>query len=80
MNIVIPDEVLQHVSRTEEELKTDFAVFLYKSEILSMGKAAELIGLDKLAFQQALKKRDIPVNYKASDLDQDVETLKKLGF
>ena len=80
MIIEIPDELLPYLSRSEEELKIDFAIFLYKSEILSLGKAAELLNLSKMEFQQALKERNIPINYTVQDVDQDVETLKKLGF
>jgi len=72
--------VLPHLSRSEEELKVDFAIFLYKSDILSLGKAAELLNISKLEFQKALKERKIPINYTIQDVDQDVETLKKLGF
>jgi predicted HTH domain antitoxin len=50
MKIEIPDEVLPHLSRSEEELKVDFAIFLYKSDILSLGKAAELLNISKLEF------------------------------
>ena len=50
---------------------------LYEKGKLSLGQAAELVGLSKGVFMEILGKYDVSVfNYPASDLDRDVENAK----
>lgn len=60
---------------TEEELIIDFACFLYERKRLSMGRARTLSGLDQIAFQKELAKRDIHIHFTEKDFEVDLENL-----
>jgi predicted HTH domain antitoxin len=76
LTIQIPDSVLEamRIPRPEREsrIRTDLACALYAGEILAFGKAAELAGMDRLAFGGELGKRNIPRHYDRSCLDEDL--------
>lgn len=78
MTLNISDQILQASGLTEEELTLEIAVALYQREILSLGKAAELANLHRLAFQAALSERQVPVNYGVEDLEADMATLDRV--
>jgi predicted HTH domain antitoxin len=80
MTLNISDQVLQASGLTEDELTLEIAVALYQREILSLGKAADFAGLHRMAFQAALYERKVPINYDIEDLEDDLETLEKLGL
>ncbi len=78
MSIVIPQDILEAAKTTEEELKIELALLLYKQNKISSGKVRNWLGLSVLEFQHELAKRDLYLNYDVEDLNQDVETLKSL--
>ena len=78
MTLNISDQVLQASGLTEEELTLEIAVALYQREILSLGKAAELANLHRMAFQAALSERKVPINYSVEDLEADLATLNRV--
>jgi predicted HTH domain antitoxin len=78
MSIVIPQDILEAAKTTEEELKIELALLLYKQNKISSGKVRNWLGLSVLEFQHELAKRDLYLNYDVEDLKQDVETLKSL--
>jgi len=52
-----------------------------KKEKLSMGQAAELVGLSKSAFMEILGTYGVSVfNYPSSNLDRDVENAKSYNL
>lgn len=65
---------------TESDLRQDLALTLYQQEKVSLGKAAQIAGLDRWAFQALMKERGGCLNYDVDDLHHDVATLKKLGL
>ena len=75
--LAIPDDVLQSLSASEQELREDIAVLLYQKG-LPPGKAASVAGMDRLAFRHLLASRHVPVQYDVDDLEQDVATLDRL--
>jgi predicted HTH domain antitoxin len=75
MHLEIPDDL----GITQEQARLDFAVGLYSSRAASLARAARLAGHSRLEFQRILAERGIPVTYDASDLDEDIATLKQLG-
>ena len=75
----IPGDVLDSARMTVEEAKLELAISLYAQRRLSLGKARELAGLSLWEFRQILASRRIPPQYDVADLDQDVETLRRLG-
>jgi predicted HTH domain antitoxin len=78
MTIVIPDDILQASQTTEEELKLELALLLYKQNKISSGKVRAWLGLSVLEFQHELAQRNLDINYDIEDLKQDLETLKSL--
>lgn len=74
--IEIPDSVADamRVPRPEREsrVKADLACALYAGEVLPLGKAAELAGLDKFQFGVELGKRNISRHYDESCLAEDL--------
>jgi predicted HTH domain antitoxin len=65
---------------TESDLRQDLALSLYQQEKISLGKAAQIAGLDRWGFQALMKQRGVHINYDTKDLSHDVATLKKLGM
>jgi predicted HTH domain antitoxin len=78
MDLLIKEEVLQKAEITAEELLIEMAVYLYDTGRLSMGQARNLAGLDQIAFQKEMAKRDIYIKYDAEDLETDLQNLKRL--
>ncbi len=76
MNITIPDHVLAETKLSAGELILDFAVYLYDKKIVSIGQAKKIAGINLLAFQQEIAKRNIFIHYEIEDLEKDLENLK----
>lgn len=74
----VSEEVVTATRMSEEELAREFAVFLYREGKLSLARAKEIAGMDRVAFQQLLASRGIPIRYGKADLRRDVATLGKL--
>ncbi|MEH1779166.1 MAG: UPF0175 family protein [Nostoc sp.] len=78
MSVVIPDDILQSTKMTEDELKLEIAIMLYKQEKISSGKARAWTGLTVIEFQHELAKRGLCINYDVEDLQADVKTLQSM--
>ncbi len=72
--IEFPEDILISLKESKEEfvknIKLYAATELYKRKKLSLGKAAELVGMPRLEFADLLSKSQIPV------LDLSVQELK----
>jgi predicted HTH domain antitoxin len=81
--IEVPDEVLAALKLTPEdaarELRTELAVVLYERRALSAGKAAEMSGLSRWAFEDLLAKRRVVRNYSEEDLQHDLKWSSEQG-
>lgn len=71
----IPDGVLAALPIPEEGRKgyllLEIACGLYARDILSLGKAAELAGLPKIAFGQEIGRRGIARHYTETEMEAD---------
>ena len=76
MILEIEDQLTAHLS--EQELKVELAIQLYKSEKISAGKAARLSNMQVQSFSEMLAKRKIPVNYDIEEYRNDLESIKHL--
>lgn len=66
----IPDSI----DLNEKDIEMLVATKLYEEGKLSLGQAAELVGLSKRTFAELLGKYGVSLfNYPASDLSKDVE-------
>lgn len=63
-----------------EQLKLGLAVGLYVAGLVSMGRAAELAGRHRMAFQRLLAEREIPLNYGMEELREDFDAIRKNGL
>lgn len=72
----IPDEVLAAMPMPEQERKgyllLEIACALYARDLLSLGKAAELAGVPKIAFGQEIGHRGIARHYTDAELEADL--------
>lgn len=75
----LPQEILDSARLTMADLKVELAVHLYEQDRLSVGKARELAGLSLWEFRQLLASRRIHPHYDIDDLNEDLETLHRLG-
>ncbi len=78
MGVLISDEILQSTRMTEAELRQEIAVLLFRLDKLSLGQASELAQLSQWQFQLLLASRQIPVHYDVAELQEDLQTLRKL--
>ncbi|HEX8319486.1 UPF0175 family protein [Longimicrobium sp.] len=75
---VIPDKVMAAAGLTDADLATELAVVLYEREKLSLGRAAELAGMNKWVFNDLLAERNIPMHYDERELARDFATVRRL--
>lgn len=80
MNLVIPDDIIRATEMSEDELKLELAIALYKQDLISSGKVRAWTGLTVLEFQHELAKRGLCINYDVEDFQADVKTLQSLGL
>lgn len=68
LTLTIPD----HLELDEKDTKRFLAAKMYESGKLSLGQAAELAGLSKVAFSEILADYDVSlINYPPSDILKD---------
>jgi len=80
MSLVIPNDILQATKMTEEELKLEIAIMLYKQEKISSGKVRVWTGLSVIELQHELGKRGLCINYDVEEFQSDIQTLQSMGL
>ena len=78
MHVVVPDDLVRASGLTEDDLRLELAVALYREGRFTLGQAAHLAGAPQATMLTVLAKRNIAVHYTARDLDQDLTNLAKL--
>ncbi len=78
VSITISDDILASSGLTEEELRRELAIALFQVERLTLGQAARLAHEPQLEFQKALASRGIPIHYGAEELDEDLQTVRRV--
>ena len=78
MTVLIPDDIFRATRMTEDELKLEIAIMLYKQEKISGGKVRAWTGLTVIEFQHELAKRGLFINYDVKDFEADVKTLQSM--
>lgn len=77
LTVQVPEDVLYTLNETKKEftrkMKLYAAVELYRLQKLSMGKAAELAGMNKVDFLFELGRCGIPaINYDEDDFAEEI--------
>jgi len=77
MLIEISDSVLHQAPAyaSPEDLKVDFAVWLYERGRLTLAQAARLCERTRLQFQKILKEKGVHLNYSSEDLQVDLQNM-----
>jgi predicted HTH domain antitoxin len=78
MSVTIPDDILHATRMTEDELRLEIAIMLYKQQKISSGKVRAWTGLTVIEFQHELAKRGLSINYDVEDFQSDIKTLESL--
>ena len=78
MQVSIKPELAGELEVSQADLLVELAVLLYQREKLSLGRAAQLAGMGKWAFNDLLAARDVPMHYDEGDLRRDMATLESL--
>ncbi|HMR44112.1 MAG TPA: UPF0175 family protein [Saprospiraceae bacterium] len=78
MLIEIPDAAIRQANFSEDAVKLEIAIVLFREEIFTLGQASEFLGVPQLIFQKELAKRKIPVHYDVEDFHEDLKTLREL--
>jgi len=79
MSVIITDDILHAAHMTDEELKTEIAVLLFRKEKLTIGQASCLAGMNQIQFQHLLASRQIPIHYGEVEFEEDLKTLRELN-
>lgn len=78
VEINFPKDVLVAANILEknaaQEIKKILALFLFKENGLSFGKACKLSGLSQSEFLELLGKQRIPLHYDVDDYEEDFRT------
>lgn len=81
LTIDIPSDIFVAVNETKQEIKdwikVMLATHLYQLKKLTIGKAAQLAGMQKIEFETFLSKNKIPIsNLEWEDVETDIEKLR----
>jgi len=77
--IVLNDRLIEEMKMPEEQIKLEFAIWLYQTDKVSLRKAAKIAGLDWLSFSEILRQRDIStVKMSDEELLTEVKTVNSL--
>ena len=75
MLIEIPDTALEHpLNRDKMLLET--AIYLFEKDKLTLGKAAELVGIPKMQMQNEIGGRGINMHYDEEMLENDLKAIE----
>lgn len=82
INFEIPEDILYSLNENMTEFIAQMRLFtalqLIKTHKLSLGKAAELAGMNKDLFIIEMDRHEIPlIDYDASELKQELEAFSK---
>ncbi len=83
ISVELPAEAVDIDGRSAEELAGELRLLWLiervRSGCISLGKGAELAGMDRWAFMQAMSERGVPIiGYSVDDLKKDIATLESL--
>ena len=82
--IELPSDILYsqgvYENRAEYFVKKNFLLELYREGKISLGRMAALLGMNRMEMLGVMKDSDIPLNYGTQELEEDMETAKRLGM
>ena len=77
--LVLNDDLIEEMKMPEEQIKLEFAIWLYQTDKISLRKAAKIAGLDWMSFSEVLCERNIPtVKMSKEEFETEVKTVNSL--
>jgi predicted HTH domain antitoxin len=77
--LVLNNDLIEEMNMPEEQIKLEFAVWLYQTDKISLRKAAKLAELDWLSFSEILCERNIPtVKMTNEEFETEIMTVNSL--
>jgi predicted HTH domain antitoxin len=81
MPLIISDDILRDLGLGESEALCEIACQLFRAGRLTLWKAAQLAGLDRVSFEDELRQRAISIHQPTlADLEDDMQALDRLGI
>ena len=74
MQVALPEPLESNL--TPDEARLGLALGLYVTGKLGFGRAAEVAGLPRPAFQRLMAQQRVPMDYTLEDLHEDVAAMK----
>jgi predicted HTH domain antitoxin len=82
--IQLPSDILYSAgidkTRMEYFVMKNFLLELYREGKISLGRMAALLGVSRIEMLGILKDSNVPLNYGVAELEEDIETAKRLGI
>jgi predicted HTH domain antitoxin len=82
ITLEIPEQIAARIrippSRASEELRREFAVFLVKEGLLPRHEARQLSGMERVAFEDLLARRNVAWEGTADEVFADVEAAERI--
>ena len=82
--IELPSDILYsqgvYKNRIGYFVKKNFLLELYREGKVSLGRMTALLGMNLVEMMGVMKDSNIPLNYGIEELEEDMETAKKLGM
>jgi predicted HTH domain antitoxin len=78
MTVTIPDEALQGIIDSPEQLRMEIAVALYANGCATVARARKIAGLPRVEMQRELARRRIPMHYSMADYEDDLRTIQRM--
>lgn len=77
--LVLDDDFVKEINMSEQEIKLEFAIWLYEIDKISLRKAAKIASLDWLDFSGILCERNIPtVKMSSEEFKTEIRTVRSL--
>lgn len=80
MSIQISDAIIAKSGLSEQDMKTELAVWFYQRELFTLAQAASFLGISRLEMQKELAIRQIDLHISPKDVEDDFQTLQSLNL
>ena len=77
MQIAIPDELTSGLNLTPENARINLAIGLYADRRVTLGRAAQLAGMNQPGFLRKLGELRIPMHYDLPELEEDLMVVRE---
>jgi predicted HTH domain antitoxin len=78
MTLEIDDEVFGPHIPDCQEIQLDLAIGLFMSRRVTLGRGADIAGINQTDFLTQLGQRGIPLHYDLDDVEMDLKTVDQL--